>query len=75
MVNGKFYKKEILMKKIQILFFSALLVLMTTICLARDVDKAKERHQRITIRFIEILSEQWGFNKEVFQYQNPLLTP
>lgn len=52
------------MKKIQTAFISFLLVLMTTICLAKNVEDVKERHQRITIKFIEILHEQWGINKE-----------
>ena len=52
------------MKKTYILFFSTLLILMATICSAKDLNKEKERHQRMTIRFIEILSEQWGVNKE-----------
>ena len=52
------------MKKIQTVFISFLLVLMTTMCLAKDIDNIKERHQRITIKFIEILTEQWGINKE-----------
>ncbi|MCG8685650.1 MAG: phosphopantetheine-binding protein [Desulfobacterales bacterium] len=52
------------MKKTYILFFSTLLILMATICFAKDLNKEKERHQRMTIRFIEILNEQWGVNKE-----------
>ncbi len=52
------------MKKTYILFFSALLILMATICFAKDLNKENERHQHMTIRFIEILSEQWGVNKE-----------
>ena len=73
MVRKDPYKKEIKMKKSQILFFSALLVLMTTICLAKDADKAKQRHQRITIRFIKILNEQWGINKEKFSGESLFL--
>lgn len=41
-----------------------LLVLMAAASLAQDTDKTSESHQRIANRFVSILNEQWGIEKE-----------
>jgi acyl carrier protein len=52
------------MKTSKIIFFIALLALMTTLSFAKNLDKTTEDHQRIAKRFVEILNEQWGIDKE-----------
>ncbi|APG29092.1 acyl carrier protein [Syntrophotalea acetylenivorans] len=37
---------------------------MTTHSFAKDIDETTENHQRITKRFVQILNEQWGIDKE-----------
>ena len=52
------------MKARKIIFSIALLALMTTLSFAQDIDNPTENHQRIAKRFVHILNEQWGIDKE-----------
>lgn len=52
------------MKTVKILFTISLIALMATIVLAKDADNMAENHQRITNKFITILNEQWGVDKD-----------
>lgn len=48
------------MKTSKLISTIALLVLMATIAVAKDMDKTTDNHQRIAERFVSILHEQWG---------------
>jgi acyl carrier protein len=52
------------MKTAKVVFCIALLVFMSTICFAKDLDQSTKNHQRIAQRFIYILNAQWGIDTQ-----------
>lgn len=52
------------MKTVKALFTIVLLALMTTLSFSKDSKKTDEDYSRIAKRFVHILHEQWGIEKE-----------
>lgn len=52
------------MNTVKIFFSITLLVLTTTFSFAKDINKSTENHHRVVKRFVHILNEQWGVDKE-----------